>query len=120
MSGAGSQASLAEFSAVSVAKNAASVDPAATASDTVTIGNKAQVSEVREQKQNPDRNASAGGGENQQQTLDQILFSYTPRGKLRIKFTDSTSDLIYQIPTEFFSRVEDIMLSTRSAVDARI
>ena len=120
MSGAGSQASLQEVSAVSVAKNAASADPAATASDTVTIGNEAQVNRVRQQKQDPDMRTSADSGGSRQRTVDNILFSYNTRGNLRIKFMDSSSEVVYQTPPEQFSRMTDIILSSRSAVNARI
>lgn len=51
------------------------------------------------------------GAEHQQsdRSMNHVLTEYDRQGKVRTKFIDSNSDVVYQIPTEMVSKLEDQM-----------
>jgi hypothetical protein len=49
--------------------------------------------------------------------MKDVLFSYNFRGKLRIRFMDSTNRLIYQIPSVMVARTQDLMQRSSLAVN---
>jgi len=75
--------------------------------DTVTIVTKA--AEARsEARKAAEREVTESKDRQKTRTLGDILFAYNYRGDLRIKFMDSASSLIYQVPPVMFSRIADL------------
>src|SRR6185369_15176077 len=76
--------------------------------DTVTIMNK-----VLDSKQETDREEAKKDGKNLEKqsfrTMDDVLFAYNFRGDLRVRFMDSVSKLVYQMPPVLVARVSDLM-----------
>jgi hypothetical protein len=51
---------------------------------------------------------------------DSVLFEYNFKGDLRVKFMDSFNNLIYQMPSEQYTRMSDILERPRSSVDTKV
>ena len=51
---------------------------------------------------------------------DSVLFEYNFKGDLRVKFMDSFNNLIYQMPSEQYTRMSDILERSRSSVDTKV
>lgn len=51
---------------------------------------------------------------------DGVVFVYTFKGDLRIKFMDSFNNLVYQTPPEFFARISDIMNNSTTGLDMTV
>lgn len=51
---------------------------------------------------------------------DGVVFVYTFKGDLRIKFVDSFNNLVYQTPPELFTRISDIMNNSQTALDMTV
>ena len=51
---------------------------------------------------------------------DSVLFEYNSKGDLRVKFMDSFHNLIYQMPSEQYTRMSDILERSRSSVDTKV
>lgn len=57
------------------------------------------------------------GAEHQQsdRSMNHVLTEYDRRGKVRTKFIDSNSDVVYQIPTEMVAKLEDQMATIETS-----
>lgn len=74
-------------------------------------------------RQEPPRAESAKAGHRRGGPLakmDDVLFLYTFRGDLRIRFMDSSNWLIYQIPPLMVSRMADIMGRSALRVNMKV
>ncbi|MDD2308163.1 MAG: hypothetical protein PHH91_01100 [Desulfuromonadaceae bacterium] len=49
--------------------------------------------------------------------MSHVVESYNQQGKVRIKFMDSSNNVVYQIPTEMVAKMEDQMLKPETAAD---
>jgi hypothetical protein len=106
---------------------AASAEPAdkptdvtaqAAAVDTVALSNKVQQPKQEPPKEEPLRKRS----EKQEPApgkIGDILFVYNPKGKVRIRFMDSSNNLIYQVPPVMLSRMMDLMQTLGSQVSIK-
>jgi hypothetical protein len=66
-----------------------------------------------EKKQNPE--ASIESKINPVRTMSHIVVVYNMQGNVRIKFMDSNSNVIYQIPTESVAKIEDQMMKLQTS-----
>ncbi len=51
--------------------------------------------------------------------MSHVVESYNAQGKLRIKYEDSNSNVIYQIPPEMVAKTQDLMTNTQAAADVK-
>lgn len=79
--------------------------------DTVTIGDKVQKVKQRSVMKN-----NIIENNNRQ---SHILFVYTVKGDLRIRFMDSVNKLVYQIPSEFMAKMTDLMILPQTSVTTK-
>ena len=86
--------------------------------DTVTIMNK--VLDTKHQTKKDEAKKDENKREQQPfRTMDDILFAYNFRGDLRIRFMDSASKLVYQIPSVLVARMSDLMAHPESSVNIK-
>ncbi len=52
-------------------------------------------------------------------SMSHVVESYNAQGKLRIKYEDSNSNVIYQIPPEMVAKTQDLMTNTQAAADVK-
>lgn len=92
---------------------APAVDPGAKAPavDTVTLQGKARDAVKVSPKPG---NGTTGG------RIGSVLFVYTMKGDLRVRFMDSKNALVYQTPPVMLARTADLMMRSGSSVSARI
>ena len=48
-----------------------------------------------------------------------VIEEYNAKGELRIKFVDNKNNIIYQIPSEMVSKMQDLMLKSDVPTDAK-
>jgi len=48
-----------------------------------------------------------------------VVISYNQHGKLRTKFVDSRNNVVYQIPSEMVTKLEDQMLASNSSTNVK-
>lgn len=87
-------------------------EPNPAAVDTVTLRNK--VTHLPGKDADAVRNSRP---DNQVRAMSDILFSYNFKGDLRIRFMDSSNELVYQTPSENMTRMADLMMSRKSTVN---
>ncbi|MFA7061035.1 MAG: hypothetical protein WC156_09475 [Pedobacter sp.] len=80
--------------------------------DSVTIFNKLQDSKREARKEEAKKI-----DDTLERTMNSIQFTYNNRGNLRIRFTDSSGKLVYQIPSLFYTRISDLMVRPQSSVN---
>ena len=86
--------------------------------DTVVLSKKVQEPKQEPPKEEPLRKRS----EKQEPApgkIGAILFVYNPKGKVRIRFMDSSNNLIYQVPPVMLSRMMDLMQTFGSQVSIK-
>ncbi len=64
---------------------------------------------------NSSSNVAAVASHKPVRSMSHTVESYSPQGKIRIKFEDSNNNVIYQIPTEMVARTQDLMTNTTPA-----
>jgi len=52
-------------------------------------------------------------------TVSHVVISYNQHGKLRTKFVDSRNNVVYQIPSEMVTKLEDQMLTSNSSTNVK-
>ena len=80
--------------------------------DSVTIFNKIQDSKREVRKEEAKKT-----DDKPERTMNSIQFTYNNRGNLRIRFTDSSGKLVYQIPPLFYTMISDLMARPDSSVN---
>ena len=83
--------------------------------DSVTIFNKIQDSKREVRKEEAKKT-----DDKPERTMNSIQFTYNNRGKLRIRFTDSSGKLVYQIPPVFYTMISDLMARPGSSVNTKV
>jgi len=81
------------------------------AADTVTLQGKVRDTAKKSAKEGTARTSGRVGS---------VLFVYNSKGELRIKFMDSTNNLVYQTPPVMVARTEDLMMRSDPSVSARV
>lgn len=56
----------------------------------------------------PSLNAGAQKQAEAARVMSHVVASYNQQGKVRIKFMDSSNNVVYQIPTEMVAKMEDL------------
>lgn len=51
--------------------------------------------------------------------MSHVLETYNPKGKLILKFVDSNNNVLYQIPAEMASKIEDQMFKSKTSTDVK-
>lgn len=82
--------------------------------DRVTLLNKEREA-VKEEKKRVEQKRHE-----EPRTVADILFAYNFRGDLRVKFMDSGSHLIYQMPALLYSRMADLMIQPNTSVNTTV
>ncbi|MBI2353524.1 MAG: hypothetical protein HYV06_00605 [Deltaproteobacteria bacterium] len=85
--------------------------------DRVTIMNKTL--ELKQEARKEEAEREEGSREQPSRTMNNILFAYNFRGDLRIRFMDSASKLVYQMPPVLVARLSDIMMRPDSSVNTK-
>lgn len=80
--------------------------------DSVTIFNKIQESTREARKEEAKKT-----DDKLERTMNSIEFTYNNRGNLRIRFTDSSGKLVYQIPPLYYTMISDLMARPDSSVN---
>lgn len=83
--------------------------------DRVTLINR-ESDAVKAEKQRDEQKRREEPG----RTVADILFAYNFRGDLRIKFMDSGSHMIYQMPTLLYSRMSELMAQPDTSVNTKV
>ncbi|MBV5338993.1 MAG: hypothetical protein J0665_05455, partial [Deltaproteobacteria bacterium] len=65
-------------------------------------------------REKPDQGSN---GENSGGTVAKVQFVYNPEGNLSIRYMDTASRLIYQVPSELMLRLQEAVLKSDSSVD---
>lgn len=86
-----------------------------TPADSVTILNKIQDTKREARKEDSNR-----AGSTRARAMHNVQFAYNYKGDLRIRFTDSSSKLIYQTPPVHFTMMSDMMARSQSWVNTRV
>jgi hypothetical protein len=61
-----------------------------------------------------DENSSGSAG-----IVSHVVISYNQHGKLRTKFVDSRNNVVYQIPSEMITKLEDQMLTSNTSTNVK-
>ena len=48
-----------------------------------------------------------------------VIVTYNPQGKMRTKFLDSRSDVVYQVPPEMLAKMEDLMMKPETSTSIK-
>jgi hypothetical protein len=51
--------------------------------------------------------------------MSHVVEVYNPQGKKRLKFMDSSNNVIYQFPSEMAAKVEDLMMKSDTSTDKK-
>lgn len=51
--------------------------------------------------------------------MSHVVEVYNPQGKRRLKFMDSSNNVIYQFPSEMVAKVQDLMMNPDTATDKK-
>jgi hypothetical protein len=51
--------------------------------------------------------------------MSHVLETYNPKGKLILKFVDSNNNVLYQIPAEMASKIENQMFKSKTSTDVK-
>ncbi len=92
---------------------APAVDPGAKAPSVDTVTLQGKVRDAVKVSPKPG-NGTTGG------RMGAVLFVYTMKGVLRVRFMDSKNNLVYQTPPVMMARTADLMMRSGSSVSARI
>ena len=61
--------------------------------------------------------SNVGSSKQPVRAMSHVVQTYNPEGKVRIKYTDSHNNVIYQIPTEMVAKTQDLMTNTQAATN---
>ncbi len=67
----------------------------------------------------PSPTAVAESGKKIVRGMSHVVESYNPQGKVRIKYMDSSNNIIYQIPSEMVAKTQDLMTNTQAATNVK-
>jgi len=70
-------------------------------------------------KQNPGPIKESNGKKKTPSATSHVIEEYNARGELRIKFVDNKNNIIYQIPSEMVTKMQDLMLKSDMPADAK-
>jgi hypothetical protein len=90
--------------------------------DTVSISDQSRQAIIADAKkdeakrENPDK---GNNDENSGGATAKVQFVYNPEGNLSIRYMDTTSRLIYQVPSELMLRLQEAVLKSHSSVDTK-
>ena len=89
--------------------------------DTVSISDQSRqaITDAKREeakKKEPDK---ANNGESPDGATARVQFVYNPEGTLSIRYMDTASRLIYQVPSEFLLRLQEAVLKSDSTVDTK-
>jgi len=69
-------------------------------------------------KQSP--NKEINNQKKTQLATSHVIEEYNAKGELRVKFVDNKNNVIYQIPSEMVTKMQDLMLKSETATNAKV
>jgi hypothetical protein len=89
--------------------------------DTVSISDQSRLAITDTKKEEAKREKPDKGSnvENSGGTVAKVQFVYNPEGNLSIRYMDTASRLIYQVPSELMLRLQEAVLKSDSSVDTK-
>lgn len=70
-------------------------------------------------KQSPHKPASGVENASSPGVISHVVVSYNQQGKVRTKFEDSRNNVVYQVPSELVSKLEDQMLKPETSTSVK-
>lgn len=89
--------------------------------DTVTISNRSRqtVTEAKREEAEKEEPNKVKNSEKYDRAIAKVQFVYNPKGDLSIRYMDTASRLVYQIPSELMLRLKEAVLKSGSSVDTK-
>jgi hypothetical protein len=87
--------------------------------DTVSISDQSRqaIADAKKEEAKREKPDQGSNGENSGGTVAKVQFVYNPEGNLSIRYMDTASRLIYQVPSELMLRLQEAVLKSDSSVD---